>query len=65
MNPRAMANVRKASRARAIDTRLVADRIFALALILALFAAEIAVVQFAGRASPPAVDGQTYMVPIT
>jgi hypothetical protein len=65
MSQQVMTNVFKVSRPRDVGTCIMADRMLALALIVALFAAEIAIVRFAGPDSPLAVDGQTYIVPIT
>ena len=47
------------------ERRLMADRVFAIASFLAVFAVEIAIVQFAGPKPPLALDGQTYVLPIT
>ena len=65
MNQLAMADVREASRVRGFERRLMADRVFAIAFFLAVFAVDIAIVQFAGPKPPLALDGQPFVLPIS
>lgn len=65
MSRLAMVDVREASRVRGFEGRLVADRVLAIAFFLAVFAVEIAIVQFAGLEPPLALDGQQFVLPIS
>lgn len=65
MNQLAMADVREASRVHGFERRLMADRVFAIAFFLTVFAVEIAIVQFAGPKPPLALDGQPFVLPIS
>jgi hypothetical protein len=65
MSRLAMVDVREASSIRGFENRLTADRVFAIAFFLAVFAVEIAIVQFAGLEPPLALDSQTFVLPIS
>lgn len=65
MNRLTMADVRVALRAGGLEKRRMVDRVFAIAFVLAVFAVEVAVVQFAGPQPPVPLDGETYVLPIT
>ncbi len=65
MNQTAIAVSREALRVRGFKGRPVVDRLLAIAFFLVVFSIEIAIVQFAGLEPPLALDGQTFVVPIT
>ena len=50
---------------RGFETRRIADCIFAIGFFVAVFAAEIAIVQFAGPTPPVTRDEQVVVLPIT
>jgi hypothetical protein len=60
-----IADVHWSSNVRGYERRVITDCIFAVGFFVAIFAAEIAIVHFAGPEPPLAEDGQTYVVPIT
>ncbi len=65
MNQLAMAVAREALRVRSFEGRPAVDRLLAIAFFLAVFAVEIAIVQFAGPEPPLALEGQALVLPIT
>jgi hypothetical protein len=60
-----MAAVQDSLGVRGFERSRIADCIFAIVFSAAVFAAEIAIVQFAGPKPPLAQDGQTILLPIT
>jgi len=60
-----MADVRWSLGVRRYERDPIADCIFAIVFFVAVFAAEIAIVHFAGPEPPLVQDGQTILLPIT
>jgi len=60
-----IADVHWSPGARRYERHLIADCIFAIVFFVAVFAAEIAIVHFAGPKPPLVQDGQTIVLPIT
>jgi hypothetical protein len=60
-----LADVRWSPGVRRYKSGPIADSIFVIVFFVAVFAAEIAIVHFAGPEPPLVQDGQTILLPIT